>query len=361
MTKKFFIPRFRLSGTSGANIRQRGVRRMTKIGCFLFAMAASPAAAIDIVGSSTVYPFSTVAAELFAQVYGGKTPKVEATGSGGGLKLFCGGAPDIVNASRRIKKSEQELCAQNDIREILEIKIGYGGIVVARAAEKENFALTQRQLFLALARQTPDANGNLQDNPHQTWRDINAELPDIPIRVYGPPPTSGTRDAFAELALDAGCGDAHDSLRALRNSDKTRYKNICHGVREDGAYIESGENDNLIIQKLVANPDSLGIFGFSFLEENRDKVRGLPIEGIAPTFESVADGDYPISRPLFFYANLGRYDKTPGLAAFVEFFVSEDIMGEFGALSDRGLIPLPPDEYAAAETAAQTRTPMPQL
>ncbi|MGI9298735.1 MAG: PstS family phosphate ABC transporter substrate-binding protein [Gammaproteobacteria bacterium] len=329
----------------------------------VFAFAAtSPAAAIDIVGSSTVYPFSAVAAELFALSGGGKAPKVEATGSGGGLKLFCAGgdSPDITNASRRIKKSEQKLCAENGVREILEIKIGYDGIVVARSAAAESFDLTRRDLFLALARQTPDAAGNLIDNSHRTWRDADASLPGVEIRVYGPPPTSGTRDAFAELVLEKGC-DSHPQLKALKKSDKSRHRAVCHGVREDGAYIESGENDNLIIQKLAANPDALGIFGFSFLEENRDKVRGLSVEGVAPEFDAVADGSYPVSRPLFFYANLARYDETPGLREFVEFFVSEDVMGEDGALTDRGLIPLPPDEYAAAVRAAQTRTPMEKL
>lgn len=336
---------------------------MKKLALVFVLAAASPAAAIDIVGSSTVYPFSSVAAELFAQAGGGKAPKVEATGSGGGLKLFCGGgdnAPDITNASRRIKKSEQELCAENGIRDILEIKIGYDGIVVARSAASEPFSLTRRDLFLALARQTPDENGNLADNPHRTWRDVAASLPDVEIRVYGPPPTSGTRDAFAELVLEKGC-DSHPQLRALKKSDKNRHRAVCHGVREDGVYVESGENDNLIIQKLAANPDALGIFGFSFLEENRDKVRGLEVEGIAPEFDAVANGEYPVSRPLFFYANLARFGETDGLREFVEFFVSEDVMGEDGALTDRGLIPLPPEEYAAAVRAAQTQTPMARL
>lgn len=329
----------------------------------IFALAtASPAAAIDIAGSSTVYPFSAVAAELFAQAGGGATPKVEATGSGGGLKLFCAGTnpPDITNSSRRIKKSEQKLCAENDVHKILEIKIGYDGIVIARSAKSAPFALTRRQLFLALARQTPDASGALTDNPHQTWRDIDASLPAIQIHVYGPPPTSGTRDAFAELVLEKGCA-LYPQLEALEKTDKPRYRSVCHGVREDGVYVESGENDNLIIRKLVSNPDALGIFGFSFLEENRDKVQGLPIEGVAPEFDAVADGSYPVSRPLFFYANLTHYAQTPGLREFVEFFVSEDVMGEDGALIDRGLVPLPPDEYADVVRAAQTQTPMARL
>ena len=322
----------------------------------------APAFAVDVVGSSTVYPFSTVAAELFAQQSGARAPKVEATGSGGGLQLFCAGgdaAPDMTNSSRRIKVSEQELCAANGVS-VLEVKIGYDGIVVAQSAEAEPFALTRRELFLSLARQTPDDNGELQDNPHRKWSDVNPALPDTDIRVYGPPPTSGTRDAFAELVLESGC-ESYPQLAKLKQADKKQYQAVCHGVREDGAYIESGENDNLIIQKLAANPDSLGVFGFSFLEENRDKVRGLEIEGVSPEFDAIADGDYPVSRPLFFYASINRFDTTDNLREFVEFFVSEDVMGEDGALADRGLIPLPEEEYIEAAESARRGAPMPKL
>ena len=330
---------------------------------FAAALAAPGfAAEINIVGSSTVYPFSTAAAELFAEETGGKTPKVEATGSGGGLKLFCagGGAPDIANASRRIKKSEQELCAQNGAGGILEIKIGYDGIVVAQSVDSAPMELTRRRLFLALARNVPDGSGNLAENPRRSWRDVDASLPDAPIRVYGPPPTSGTRDAFAELVLEHGC-NSFPELKALKKSDKQKHKAVCHGVREDGAYIESGENDNLIIQKLAANPGALGVFGFSFLEENRDKVRGLKVENVAPEFDAIAGGAYPVSRPLFFYAKLSRYGAAPGLREFVEFFVSPEIMGEDGALVERGLIPLPDAEYEKTARDAQNQTPMPEL
>ena len=305
---------------------------------------------ISIVGSSTVYPFSTVAADLFAQD-GGKAPVIESTGTGGGMKLFCGGgdkSPDITNASRAIKSSEQEACAKNDV-DVLEIKIGYDGIVIARSISSPEVKLTPREVFLALAKDTPDGE-TLQPNPHKTWTDINPSLPETPIRVYGPPPTSGTRDAFAELVLEKGCA-SYPHLKALKKSDKKRYKAVCHGVREDGAYIESGENDNLIIQKLVANPESFGVFGFSFLEENIDKVRAAPINEIAPDFDAIADGSYPVSRPLFFYVNTGRFDKTPGLREFVNFFVAEEVMGEDGELTDRGLIPLPADEYNAVREA----------
>ena len=332
---------------------------------FFAAVFCLPLAAngnINIVGSSTVYPFSTVAAERFAQITGNKAPKVEATGSGGGLQIFCGGSggatPDITNASRRIKPSEQKLCATNDVGDILEIKIGYDGIVIGQALSADAFALTPTMLFLALARQIPDGKGGVMDNPHQQWRDVDSALPPLPIRVYGPPPSSGTRDAFVELVMDSGC-HSFAALKALE-PDK-RKKALCRALREDGAYIEAGENDNLIIQKLAASPGALGIFGFSFLDANRNKVRGLPIGGVAPSFESVSDGDYPISRPLYFYAKLAHYAAKPQLELFIKFFVSPQVMGDDGFLAERGLIPLPPQEYDAAVRAAEVQTPMATL
>lgn len=345
------------------------MRRMRCWLCFCTAAALLPPAAaddaaIDIVGSSTVYPFSTVVAERFSQITGGRAPKVESTGSGGGLQLFCSGAgastPDITNASRRIKKSEQDKCAANGVDDIIEVKIGYDGIVIAQSLGGAPYTLTRREVFLALAKQVPDAAGNLVDNPHQTWQEVNPALPAIAIRVYGPPPTSGTRDAFAELVLEEGC-KTFDALRAIKNNDKKRYHAICHGVREDGAYIEVGENDNLIVQKLVAASDSLGVFGYSFLEENQDKVRSVAIDGVVATFEAIADGSYPVSRPLYFYAKKAHYAEQPDLADFVEFFVSEEMMGEDGELAERGLIPLPEAEYATTVDAATNQQPMPPL
>lgn len=325
------------------------------------ALAAAPATAIDIVGSSTVYPFSTVAAERFSQITGNSAPKVESTGSGGGMKLFCDGVgdntPDITNSSRRMKASEQKKCDANGVTDVIEVKIGYDGIVMAQSLAGTEMGLTRRDVFLALARQVPDANGNLVNNTNKTWQDVNAALPAIDIRVYGPPPTSGTRDAFAELVLEEGC----DSFAALKKLEKKTHKAVCHSIREDGVYVESGENDNLIIQKLTASPTALGVFGFSFLEENRDKVRGLKVEGVTPEFEAIADGSYPVSRPLYFYAKKAHYGKTKALAEFVEFFVEEDVMGEDGFLVDRGLIPLPADDYAATKAAVNNRQNMPRL
>ena len=302
---------------------------------------------IYIVGSSTVYPFATVVAERFGRGSEFKTPKVESTGSGGGIKLFCDGVgvdfPDIANSSRAIKESEIEACAANGVDEVIEVKIGYDGIVLAHAIGAPDFALTRRDIFLALAKQVPDAQGTFVANPHRTWADVNPELPATRIEVLGPPPTSGTRDAFVELAMEGGCS-AIPEIAALADSDSERFKAICHMVREDGAFVEAGENDNLIVQKLQANPDALGIFGFSFLDQNAGKVKGVSVDGHEPTFEAIADGEYPVSRPLYFYVKKAHVDVIPGLKDYLREFTSERAWGDEGYLSDRGLIPMPEDE-----------------
>ena len=324
-------------------------------------MTLTPVHAIDIVGSSTVYPFSTVAAERFSQITGNKAPKVEATGSGGGMKLFCSrvgdATPDITNASRRMKASEQKICDKNGVTDVIEVKIGYDGIVLAQSLQGMAMQLTRRDVFLALAREVPDGDGRLVKNPHKTWQDINSSLPSVDIRVYGPPPTSGTRDAFAELVLEEGC----NSFAHLKSLAKDKHKAVCHAIREDGVYVESGENDNLIIQKLTASSTAVGVFGFSFLEENRDKVRGIDVEGVSPEFEAIADGSYPVSRPLYFYVKKAHYGKTAALEDFVNFFVEEDVMGADGFLVDRGLIPLPDAEYAKTAGAVANRENMERL
>lgn len=331
------------------------------------AMAAASGSAADsvkIVGSSTVYPFSTVAAERFAQITRNKAPTVEATGSGGGLQLFCAGVgdntPDITNSSRRMQKSEQKKCTENGVRDIIEVKIGYDGIVIAQALAGEQISLTRRELFQALARELPDGNGGLIKNPNNTWRDINPAFPPTPIVVYGPPPTSGTRDAFLELVMENGCA-SYAELKALESSDKKKFKAVCHAVREDGGYVDSGENDNLIIQKLNASTDAFGIFGFSFLDESRDKVRGVKVEKTLPTFDAIADGSYPVSRPLFFYVKKAHYGKTAHLEDFVRFFIRPEVMGEDGFLSERGLIPLPAAEYARIIAAVSAGKNMERL
>ena len=313
---------------------------------------------IEMVGSSTVYPFATVAAERFGRGGDYSAPRVESTGTGGGLKLFCAGVdgdtPDIANASRRIKQSEIDLCARNGVGEIIEVPIGFDGIVVARAAAAAALDLTRRDLFLALAREIPTAAGETIKNPHRTWRDVNPQLPELAIRVYGPPPTSGTRDAFVELAMESGC-ETFAWIAALGKSDKKRRQAICHALREDGAYIEAGENDNLILQKLAASPDSLGVFGYSFLAENADKVRGAAIDGVAPSFEAIADSSYPISRPLFLYVKKAHLEKTPGLAEFLAFFTSESVIGEDGFLAERGLVPLAAPDLRALRRRVERR------
>ncbi len=316
---------------------------------------------ISIVGSSTVYPFATVVAETFGRTTRFKTPKVESTGTGGGFKLFCGGIgvkyPDIIDSSRAIKPSEIDACAANGVLEIIEVKIGYDGIAIGRSKKAPRLALSRKDLFLALAKHIPDPQGgeNLIANPYRTWRDVNPDLPDVAIEVLGPPPTSGTRDAFVELAMEGGC-DQFDWIATMKKNDEQRYKSVCHTIREDGAYIEAGENDNLIVQKLETNPGALGIFGFSFLDQNTDKVQGAAVDGVVPAFETVADGSYPISRPLFLYVKKAHVGMIPGIAEFLHEFSSEKAWGEEGYLSDKGLIPMPAEERIHfAENVRQLR------
>jgi phosphate transport system substrate-binding protein len=314
-----------------------------------FAGSASARDYISVVGSSTVYPFATVVAENFGKTTKFKTPKIESTGSGGGLKLFCAGVgvqtPDITNSSRAIKSSEIKMCQKNGVAGIIEVKIGYDGIAVANSKKGRKFNVSRKDIYLALAKDIPDPGGaeRLVANPHKTWRDVNAKLPNVKIEVLGPPPTSGTRDAFAELALEGGCKQ-FGWVKALKKKDKAKYKSACHTVREDGAYVEAGENDNLIVQKLIANPDALGVFGFSFLDQNTDKVQGSAIDGVTPTFDSIADGSYPVSRPLFFYVKKAHVGTIPGLREFLAEYTSEKAWGDDGYLSERGLIPMPDDE-----------------
>ncbi len=307
---------------------------------------------ISVVGSSTVYPFATVVAEKFGKKTSFSTPKIESTGSGGGMKLFCNGVglstPDITNASRRIKKSEYDKCQKNGVTDIVEVHIGFDGIAVANSKKSKQLKLSRKDLFLALAQKVPNPDGSktLVENPYKTWKQVNASLPDSVIEVLGPPPTSGTRDAFAELAMEGGC-KTFGWIKAMKKSDKKAYKGVCHTVREDGPYIEAGENDNLIVQKLDRNPNALGIFGYSFLEQNDDKVQGSKIGGTAPEFETIADGSYPISRPLFFYVKNAHIKSSPGMKEYLKEFTSEGALGDEGYLLDKGLIPLSEAERTA--------------
>ena len=306
---------------------------------------------VFVVGSSTVYPFSTIVAERFGRISRYRTPKVESTGSGGGIKLFCDGLgtshPDIVNSSRRISASEMARCLRNGVADIVEVRFGYDGIILANAASSPSFSLTSEQIFLALAKNLPTGSpGELKANPYERWSDVDAVLPDLPIEVLGPPPTSGTRDAFVALVMEAGCR-ATPWIERLAADNPDQFRQICHGLREDGGYVEAGENDNVIVQKLSANPSAVGIVGFSFVDQNPDIVKGSAIDGVLPTFDSIASLDYPVSRPLFFYIKKSHVAFVPGLREFVAEFTSERSWGELGYLAYRGLVPLPAEERRA--------------
>lgn len=320
----------------------------------LIASAATTHAAdgrdyISIVGSSTVYPFATAVAEQFGKTTKFKTPKIESTGTGGGIKLFCAGAgvdtPDIANASRQIKKTEIDTCFKNGVGEIVEVKVGYDGIVVANSKKAGLMKLSRKDLFLALAKEVPSPEGGdkLVANPYKTWKDVNPALPASKIEVLGPPPTSGTRDAFVELVMETGA-DTIEALKNLKKADAKAHTKVTQTVREDGAYVEAGENDNLIVQKLQANPNALGIFGFSFLDQNADKVQGSAIEGKVPTYEAIADGSYPVSRPLYFYVKKAHVEVIPGIKGYLAEFASEKAWGKEGYLADKGLIAMPDAE-----------------
>jgi phosphate transport system substrate-binding protein len=325
----------------------------------LLALTAGVAQARDqirIVGSSTVYPFTTAVAEQFGKTSGMKTPVVESTGTGGGMKLFCAGIgadhPDFTNASRQIKKSEFEDCGKHGVTDIVEIKVGFDGLTVANSKAGPDLNFTKQQIFLALAKEVPDKDGKLIANPYKTWKDVDASLPDEKIEVLGPPPTSGTRDSFVELVMDPGAGSI-DSLKALKKSDAKAFEKVWKSIREDGAYIDAGENDNLIVQKLEANPQAVGIFGYSFLEENASKLKGAAIDGKTPTYETIASGEYKVSRPLFIYAKKQHVGTIPGMVEFVKEYVSEKALGEDGYLAAKGLVPLPGGDFAKTKAAAE--------
>ena len=326
-------------------------------GLALTAGAAEARDQIHIVGSSTVFPFTTAVAESFGKNGKFKTPVVESTGTGGGMKLFCSGVgegtPDITGASRKIKDSEIESCKKAGVDQITEILIGYDGITFSNSKAGPALDLTRKQIFQALAKQVP-VDGQLVANPYQTWNEIDPSLPNEKIEVLGPPPTSGTRDAFVELVMDVACAEFPE-IEALEGDAK---KAACQSIREDGGYVEAGENDNLIVQKLESNPTAFGIFGYSFLEENADKLQGARIEGVAPTFEAVADKSYPIGRELYVYVKNAHIGVIPGMREFVAEYVSERAMGEEGYLADKGLITLTPENQQAVASKAMSLSPM---
>lgn len=304
-------------------------------------------------GSSTVYPFTTAVAEQFlAKNPGMRSPTVESTGTGAGVKQFCSGVgarfPDVVNASRRMKRSEFEDCRKNGVTEIIELQVGIDGIAFAEANNGPKLSLTLVDAYKALA-----ANPYGKPNTAKTWKDVNPALPAVPIQVYGPPSTSGTRDALAELVLTQGC-DENPEMSALKKTDEDRHKDICSKVREDGAYVDAGENDNLIVQKLGANPQAVGIFGYSFLEENAATLHGVPFNGVSPSYEAIANSSYPGARPLYVYVKKQHLNAIPGLKQFVAEYASAWNPG--GYLVRRGLIAAPEPVRAANAAAAAAMT-----
>ncbi len=332
------------------------------------AMASVPGTAmardtISIVGSSTVYPFATVVAERFGRNTDFATPKIESTGSGGGMKLFCQGVglqhPDVTNASRRMKSSEFELCQKNGVKEITEVQIGYDGLAVANSVNAKDMDISLRDLFLALAKEVPNPNGKeeLVANPYKTWKEVNPALPNVKIEVVGPPPTSGTRDSFNELGIEGGC-KTFPWLKAMKSEDKSKYKSVCRSIREDGAYVEAGENDNLIVQKLESNPNAVGVFGYSFLEENTSIVKPVTIGGVAPGPETVSSGEYPMSRSMFFYVKKAHVGVVPGIEGYVKEFTSERAWGNDGYLVEKGLIPSADSEREKWGKQAKNLKPM---
>lgn len=305
----------------------------------LFVMPAYSRDAISIVGSSTVYPLSAAAAEQFQNHTDFAAPIVESTGTGGGIKLFCGGAsldkPDIVNASRKMKDAEIAACKKAGVNDPIELQIGRDAIVIAHSKDRPTVALTLEQIYLALAKEVP-VDGKLVTNPYTKWSDIDPSLPDVKIEVFGPPPTSGTRDSFAALAMLTGCKAALKTANIKLEGDAE--KAACETMREDGHFIEAGENDSLLVQRLLNNPNAFGIFGFSFLDNSRDKVSAVTINGVEPTFETAVDGSYVLSRDLYVYIKREHIGKVPGLKEFAEEMVSENAIGDDGYLVEKGLI-----------------------
>jgi len=320
---------------------------------------------IKIVGSSTVFPYTQAVAEEFGKKSGKKSPVVESTGTGGGMKIFCQGIgedkPDFTGASRAMKKSEHELCAKNGVDDITEVLIGYDGLSIAQSNKGGPMDLSKEQIFLALSSEVPDGD-KLVPNPNKKWSDIDKSLPDVAITAYGPPPTSGTRDAFVELAMHEGCKGLDYFKKQKGELDKKAFKSLvkekCTPMRQDGPFIEAGENDNLIVQRLEADPNAVGIFGYSFLYENQDKLNGVKVGGTKPGFDTIADGSYGLSRPLFIYIKNPHRKVISGMNEFVTEYVSDEAMGPDGYLNERGLVVLPDDKLKQMQDAAKDGTKM---
>ena len=326
------------------------------VGTIAFAGVAAARDQIRIVGSSTVYPFTTAVAEQFGKSGAGKTPVVESTGTGGGFKLFCAGVgvghPDVSNASRAIKKGEFEDCDKNGVKDIVEIRVGIDGLVLAQSKAGPNLSLTRKQVFLAMAEMVPDKDGKLVANPNKNWSDIDASLPAVKIEVLGPPPTSGTRDSFHELYLEKGA-EEFPSLKDLKKADAKAFDKVWKSIRKDGAYVEAGENDNVIVQKLEANKNAVGVFGFSFLEENLAKLKGAKIEDVEPTYDTISSGKFKGARPLFVYIKKQHVGVIPGLDKFVAEYVSDKAISKDGYLARKGLVAMPKEEATKVAEAAK--------
>jgi phosphate transport system substrate-binding protein len=307
---------------------------------------------IRIVGSSTVFPYTQAVAEQFSSITGLKAPVVESTGTGGGMQIFCGGVgpehPDITGASRAMTESEYQTCQANGVDSVTEILLGYDGLSIAHSIDGPDMDFTKAQIFQALASEV-EVDGQIVANPYTRWSEIDASLPDEPIQVFGPPPTSGTRDAFVELVMLEGCA----TFPAIAALEETRKEEVCERMRQDGPFIEAGENDNLIVQRLDADPNALGIFGYSFLFENTDKLKPVAIDGVAPDADTIASGEYAVSRPLFIYVKNAHRGVIPGLEEFLAEYVSEESLGPDGYLPERGLIPLGDEERDAVRAAVE--------
>ena len=314
---------------------------------------------IKIVGSSTVYPFSSAVAEELGSTTSYPTPVVESTGSGGGMKLFCAGngmnTPDITNASRRMKTKEFKLCAKNGVTDITEAIIGFDGIAFAQAKSNKPFNVTKKQLLLAVAAEVPSKDGkSLVKNPYRKWSDIDSSLPKREIIIYGPPKSSGTRDAFEDMILKGQTKKMSVYTSIYKKTGNKTYKKYKK-IRTDGVYVPSGENDNLIVSKLNKNKAAFGIFGYSFLVENEDKVQGSNVNGVSPTPRNISTGKYPISRSLFFYIKNSHSPKVAAMASYIKMFMSEDMIGDNSILGEIGLISLPDSTRATIRNSVNKR------
>jgi phosphate transport system substrate-binding protein len=336
------------------------IRRIAMITAALLALGACDRNVsrdqIRVVGSSTVFPFTTAVAEAMINANPAlRAPVIESTGTGAGVKLFCGGVgpqhPDILDASRRIKKSEMQGCIANGVKDVMEVQVGVDGVVLAEANNGPKLQLNDRDVYLALS-----ANPLGKPNAARFWSDVNPALPHIPIQVFGPPSTSGTRDALVELVMVPACEAAMPEAKAMKDSNKERYEDLCTRIRDDAAYVDKGENDNLIVQNLSTNPNAIGVFGFSYLEENRSRLHGVPLDGVTPSYETIASGTYPGARPLFLYVKKAHLRAVPGMTDFLARYA--DSWDPDGPLTRRGMIAAPEAVRTAARAVIAEGTPL---